>query len=89
MPITFQVAEKIRCDERVSVIDRTNLRYLSELPQKVDLVTLDLSFISLLLVNFSFATLSLPLSSCNTHFISFVDYPCAFSQWITKVDTKF
>ncbi|KAL1834953.1 hypothetical protein ACET3Z_004604 [Daucus carota] len=45
-----QVAEKIRCDERVSVIDRTNLRYLSELPQKVDLVTLDLSFISLLLV---------------------------------------
>ncbi|KAK1353105.1 Bacterial hemolysin-related [Heracleum sosnowskyi] len=45
-----QVAEKIRRDERVSVIDRTNLRYLSELPQKVDLVTLDLSFISILLV---------------------------------------
>ncbi|XP_027150262.1 uncharacterized protein LOC113750469 [Coffea eugenioides] len=45
-----QVAEKIRQDERVSVIERTNLRYLSELPQKVDLVTLDLSFISILLV---------------------------------------
>ncbi|KAL9256738.1 putative rRNA methyltransferase YqxC [Drosera capensis] len=45
-----QVAEKIRCDERVSVINRTNLRYLPGLPQKVDLVTLDLSFISILLV---------------------------------------
>ncbi|XP_062173840.1 uncharacterized protein LOC133879331 [Alnus glutinosa] len=45
-----QVAEKIRRDDRVSVMERTNLRYLSELPQKVDLVTLDLSFISILLV---------------------------------------
>ncbi|EXB61162.1 Putative rRNA methyltransferase YqxC [Morus notabilis] len=45
-----QVVEKIRRDERVCVIERTNLRYLSELPQKVDLVTLDLSFISILLV---------------------------------------
>lgn len=32
------------------IIERTNLRYLSDLPQKVDLVTLDLSFISILLV---------------------------------------
>ncbi|GAB2282388.1 hypothetical protein Dimus_016933 [Dionaea muscipula] len=45
-----QVADKIRHDERVCVIERTNLRYLSGLPQKVDLVTLDLSFISILLV---------------------------------------
>ncbi|KAG5586233.1 hypothetical protein H5410_046667 [Solanum commersonii] len=45
-----QVADNIRRDERVSIIERTNLRYLSELPQKVDLVTLDLSFISILLV---------------------------------------
>ncbi|WVZ17416.1 hypothetical protein V8G54_010398 [Vigna mungo] len=45
-----QVADKIRRDERVSVIERTNLRYLTELPQNVDLVTLDLSFISILLV---------------------------------------
>lgn len=45
-----QVADKIRKDERVSVVERTNLRYLSGLPQKVDLVTLDLSFISILLV---------------------------------------
>ncbi|CAN6245983.1 unnamed protein product [Urochloa humidicola] len=45
-----QVAEKIRTHECVSVIERTNLRYLSQLPQPVDLVTLDLSFISILLV---------------------------------------
>ncbi|CAN1346047.1 Putative rRNA methyltransferase YqxC [Linum perenne] len=45
-----QVAEKIRRHERVSVIERTNLRYLTELPQKVDIATLDLSFISILLV---------------------------------------
>lgn len=45
------MADKIRRDERVSVIERTNLRYLTELPQKVDLVTLDLSFISILLVS--------------------------------------
>lgn len=32
------------------MIERTNLRYLAELPQNVDLVTLDLSFISILLV---------------------------------------
>ncbi|CAO2148299.1 unnamed protein product, partial [Urochloa humidicola] len=41
---------KIRTHECVSVIERTNLRYISELPQLVDLVTLDLSFISILLV---------------------------------------
>ena len=39
-------------DERVCVIERINLRYLSELPQKVDLVTLNLSFISIPLVSF-------------------------------------
>ncbi|THU46656.1 hypothetical protein C4D60_Mb09t07210 [Musa balbisiana] len=45
-----QVADKIRRDEHVSVIERTNLRYLPGLPQQVDIVTLDLSFISVLLV---------------------------------------
>ncbi|XAR58794.1 16S rRNA (cytidine(1409)-2'-O)-methyltransferase [Bertholletia excelsa] len=45
-----QVADKIRRDERVCVLERTNLRYLPGLPQKVDLVTLDLSFISILTV---------------------------------------
>ncbi|RZC47816.1 hypothetical protein C5167_040774 [Papaver somniferum] len=50
------VVEKVHRDEHVSdsVIERSNLRYLTELPQKVkvDLVTFDLSFISILLVWF-------------------------------------
>lgn len=45
-----QVAEKIRVHEHVSVFERTNLRHLDKLPQLVDLVTLDLSFISILVV---------------------------------------
>jgi len=45
-----QVHEKIRHDPRVVVMERTNLRYLEGLPEKVDLVTLDLSFISVLKV---------------------------------------
>ncbi len=47
-----QVAEKIRQDTRVVILERTNLRTLKEdeLGQKVDLVTLDLSFISILKV---------------------------------------
>ncbi len=44
------VHEKIRSDERVTVIERTNIRYLRQLPELVDLVTLDLSFISVLKV---------------------------------------
>ncbi len=42
-----QVHEAIRNDPRVVVMERTNLRYLEFLPDKIDLVTLDLSFISL------------------------------------------
>ncbi len=45
-----QVHEKIRNDSHVVVIERTNLRHLETLPELVDLVTLDLSFISLLKV---------------------------------------
>ncbi|MDZ4151689.1 TlyA family RNA methyltransferase [Methylicorpusculum sp.] len=47
-----QVHEKIRNDSRVVVRERTNLRTLTvaELGESVDLVTLDLSFISLLKV---------------------------------------
>ncbi|MCL4380117.1 TlyA family RNA methyltransferase [Candidatus Dependentiae bacterium] len=45
-----QAHEKIRIDERVVVMERTNLRHLQELPELVDLVTLDLSFISVLKV---------------------------------------
>ncbi len=45
-----QVHEKIRVDPRVLVHERMNLRHLEDLGEKVDLVTLDLSFISLLKV---------------------------------------
>lgn len=47
-----QVHEKIRNNLQVVVLEKTNLRYLNELPGKeqVDLVTLDLSFISVLKV---------------------------------------
>ena len=45
-----QVADSVRQDARVTVLERTNLRYLPPLPQQVDLVTLDLSFISILKV---------------------------------------
>lgn len=45
-----QVHEKIRGDERVVVMERTNLRELTTVGELVDLVTLDLSFISILKV---------------------------------------
>lgn len=48
-----QVAEKVRTDNRVTILERTNLRTLT--PEalggaKVDLITLDLSFISVVKV---------------------------------------
>ncbi len=45
-----QVHEKIRTNPKVIVMERTNLRLLESLPENVDLVTLDLSFISVLKV---------------------------------------
>lgn len=45
-----QAHEKIRADSRVIVMERVNLRELEALPELVDLVTLDLSFISVLKV---------------------------------------
>lgn len=45
-----QLIERLRRDPRVVVMDRTNLRTLTTLPEPVDLATLDLSFISLGLV---------------------------------------
>jgi len=45
-----QVHEKIRTDPRVVVKERTNLREVRDLGEKVDLATLDLSFISVLKV---------------------------------------
>ena len=45
-----QVHEKIAHDSRVVVMEQTNLRYVTGLPDKIDLATLDVSFISLLTV---------------------------------------
>jgi len=45
-----QVHDRIRHDERVVVLERTNLRNVTQLDELVDMVTLDLSFISILKV---------------------------------------
>ncbi|MDH7488400.1 MAG: TlyA family RNA methyltransferase [Anaerolineae bacterium] len=45
-----QLAWPLRDDPRVVVMDRVNVRYLEGLPEAVDLVTIDVSFISLGLV---------------------------------------
>ncbi len=42
-----QLAWKLRNDARVVVMDRVNARYLEKLPERVDLVVIDVSFISL------------------------------------------
>lgn len=42
-----QVDEKIRSNERVILFEKTNLKNLRDLGEQVDLITLDLSFISL------------------------------------------
>jgi len=45
-----QVHEKVLRDSRLVLMEKTNLRNLDQLPELVDLVTLDLSFISILKV---------------------------------------
>ena len=45
-----QVHEKMREHPRLILMERTNLRHLIQLPELVDIVTLDLSFISILKV---------------------------------------
>jgi len=45
-----QLAWELRQDPRVVVMERVNARYLHELPEPMDLITLDVSFISLKLV---------------------------------------
>ena len=45
-----QLAHKIRTDERVVVMERTNARYLESLAEPVNLVVVDASFISLKLL---------------------------------------
>jgi 23S rRNA (cytidine1920-2'-O)/16S rRNA (cytidine1409-2'-O)-methyltransferase len=55
-----QVHEKIRTDPRVVVLERTNLRELNNVGELVDLITLDLSFISILKVMDAVTTLLKP-----------------------------
>jgi 23S rRNA (cytidine1920-2'-O)/16S rRNA (cytidine1409-2'-O)-methyltransferase len=45
-----QLAWKLRSDPRVVVRDRVNIRYLEDLPEPVELASMDLSFISLTLI---------------------------------------
>ena len=45
-----QLLDRLKRDPRVVSMERTNLRKLAELPERIDLATLDLSFISLRLV---------------------------------------
>lgn len=45
-----QIDFRLRQDPRVVVMDRVNVRYLAELPEPIDLVAIDVSFISLSLV---------------------------------------
>jgi 23S rRNA (cytidine1920-2'-O)/16S rRNA (cytidine1409-2'-O)-methyltransferase len=45
-----QLAERLRHDPRVIVMDRMNVRSLERLPEPVDVVTIDVSFIGLRLV---------------------------------------
>ncbi len=45
-----QLDWKLRTDPRVVTMERTNIRYVRELPEPVQIVTADLSFISLTLV---------------------------------------
>ena len=45
-----QLAWKLRQNERVTVMERTNARHVETLPEPVSLVTIDVSFISLQLI---------------------------------------
>lgn len=45
-----QLDWRLRRDSRVVVVERTNARYLHELPCPIDLVTIDVSFISLTMI---------------------------------------
>lgn len=45
-----QIDERLRLDDRVVTLERTNVRYLETLPEPVDIVVIDVSFISLSLM---------------------------------------
>ncbi len=61
-----QLDYRLQTDERVVVIDRTNVRYVEELPEPIDLVTIDVSFISLALVLPAAKRVLKPDGSCVT-----------------------
>ncbi len=52
-----QLAARLRADRRVTVLDRTNVRYLTRLPFAANLATVDVSFISVRLVLLPLAAL--------------------------------
>ncbi len=45
-----QLDERLRLDDRVTVMERTHVRYLESLPEPIDVVVIDVSFISLALM---------------------------------------
>lgn len=59
-----QLAWKLRQDERVVVMERTNARHLESLPEPVQLLVGDLSFISLTKVLPAIARLTAPGADC-------------------------
>ncbi|HET7037576.1 MAG TPA: TlyA family RNA methyltransferase [Thermomicrobiaceae bacterium] len=59
-----QLHYRLRADPRVVVLDRVNVRYLESLPQPVDVVTIDVSFISLSLVLPAAARVLQPSGRC-------------------------
>ena len=62
-----QLDERIRRDDRVVVLERTNARLLEGLPEPVDLVVIDVSFISLRLILPVAARLLRPGARCLPH----------------------
>ncbi len=59
-----QLDERVRRDERVVVMERTNARYLESLPDPIDIVSIDVSFISLNLILPVAASLLRPAGTC-------------------------
>ncbi|HEV2107041.1 MAG TPA: TlyA family RNA methyltransferase [Thermomicrobiales bacterium] len=59
-----QLDLKIRLDPQVVVMERTNARLLDALPEPVDIVTVDVSFISLRLIFPTIARILRPGGSC-------------------------
>src|SRR5277367_626412 len=57
-----QLADRLRRDPRVTVMDRTNIRHITaaDLPYRPDLIVIDASFISLMLILPPVAALAMP-----------------------------